>query len=436
MDEFTTFPLKYHLFQEYIIPILNEKQVDNISDSYRQFLIEMSMFAWTWGFNKKEFHSNILLFHDVLDSIKNVDEEQLVNLFKATSELTETSRELINLSLDFYKRALKSKNTLEILKTGMGLYKDLYESELRIWSSFIYLYTQKVAKLKEARNIKASELVNFPSGSKIYVINQLNITLKRGNPKIFIKGFENKYRNSGEGHLRYEVTDDETAILKFINRDGKEVGKEELSKIALDKLIKQCKKSLLLMEIGALTYLINNPAIHKKLINQPAKNLRILEELTKQFANTRSLTITDFKFNKSKGTLSLTFKPPKKPVGTSGELLTSEGKKYYILRARFKREYTRQVLGVIQYVLSMTSLIPDIVVKIMNVNNNTIADIKFTSEEMKKLKEKGKKHFPIPKSGTFPKEFYYSYRDFPVEALIPREVIIRGLIAQGFTIVD
>ncbi len=377
-------------------------------ENYYYFL-EQSWLAWRLTVKKKDIQNMLFVEHICEQLYKNYhnDFPQLISYM--LDQVHDSTERIAISEKEYYDaRNEKEKDILKIFSASLRHYKVFFESEFRLWATIPY-YFAVTSYGKKSGASTADTYVEVAGGNKYQTLKDIKLVIPQGDLKDFVDGFDNTIRNAGEGHDRYELTDNETIILHDIDpHTGRNKGKRELTQTDITRLIDKCRKTLWILRNGVMLFMANNPNFSKALSKIRPMKLREIEHRTIAFGETRWLKVKNFKYEKEKNLLSLELHYFEKHVGISSELIMGNGERYDLLDIESKVKYKHQVWGVLQnlYYIWSQEPAPDIDIKLFDDTNNCISDFAYSAEEMKKLLVGKRKYEPRLKRGSLTEDCY------------------------------
>ncbi len=400
------FALKERLFTSTFKPHL--KQVLRVENYY--YFLDQSWIAWRLRIKKKDIN-NMLLVEWICEKLYEKDPSNFSQLISYLLDQVYDAQERIIQSEEEYHSAL-SLDEIDIFKkfsASLRYYKVFFESEFRLWSTIPYFFAVTQYG-KKSGGSSPDTFIEIAAGTKYQTIKDIKIILPKGDLQNLIEGFDNIIRNAGEGHDRYEISDNNTVILHDIDPlTGKSKGKKviELDLTELTNLIDTCRKTIWILKNGLMLFIINNPDLVKMLKYIRPIKFREIEYRIKAFSDTRWLKVNEFLYNKDLNTLTIHLQYFEKHIGVSSELIFSNGERYDLIDIERKVKYKHQVWGVLQYLLSIWTKeqVSNIDLKIFDNEGHCLSDLTYSNIELKKLLRK-KKYEPISSKGTITEEEY------------------------------
>lgn len=434
MSEEPGFALKEKLFTSIFKSHL--KQVLRVENYY--YFLDQSWMAWRLRVKKKDIN-NMLLAEWICEKLYEKDPSNVSQLISYLLDQVYDTHERIIQSEEEYHSALSSDG-IDIFKkfsASLRYYKVLFESEFRLWSTIPYFFAVTQYG-KRSGGSSPDTFIEIAASTKYQTIKDIKIILPKGDIKNLIEGFDNIIRNAGEGHDRYEISDNNTVILHDINPlTGKSKGRKymELTLTDLTNLIDTCRKTIWILKNGLILFIINNPNLAKILKYIRPIKFREIEYRIRAFSDMRWLKVNKFSYNKDSNTLTIHLQYFEKHVGVSSELIIGNVGRYDLIDIERKVKYKHQVWGVLQYLLSIWTKeqVPNIDLKIFDNKGYCLSDLTYSNIELKKLLIGKKKYEPIPLRGTITEKKYVMVMAISVP-LGSRKSAERFIEQRGYTV--
>jgi hypothetical protein len=409
MDMFDepNFAIKERFFSEIFKPYLkHELRVEN----YYYFL-DQSWTAWLLGVKKKGI-KNMLFVEWICEQLYKDNPSDFSQIVSYLLDQVYDAQERITQSENGYHeaRSLKEIDIVKVFSASLRHYKVFFESEFRLWSTIPYFFV--VTKYgKKSEGSSPDTFVEISASTKYQTIKDIKVVLPKGDLHDLIEGFDSTIRNAGEGHDRYEFSDDGTVILHDIDpHTGKPKGKKviELTQTDITNLINTCRKSIWILRNGAMLFIVNNPDFAKVLNHIRPMKFREIEYMFKAFSGSSWFKVNEFSFKKDSNILTIQLQSFEKHVGISSELILGNGERYDLVDVESKVKYKHQLWGVLQRLLSIwpKEPLPNIDLKILDNKGHCLSTLTYSNVELKKLLEGKNKYEPIPSKGTITEEEY------------------------------
>lgn len=402
--------LNSKFYEEYIAPLLKEKPK---GEEYG-FLLGQAHNAWRLSIDKKDLQL-VKFIENICRYLQEKDENNLVDLFSLIfSEQYDAMVKTESADRSLWD-AKVSENFESIIGSSLELYKTYFENEFRLWITLVYYYVCLIYNIKN----KATSLAAYiPIGAseKFHAIKDIKIASLGGSPSDLTNGFDNRIRNCGAGHDRWEILDDNSIVLNIINSEtGEKKGDIKITKKDLEESIKQCRKTIWILKIGLTVFLINNPEFEKKLKEKKAVKIKAIEEAVKVFARDRSFSVKKFELNQERTKLQISVKYEKQSVPTREQLFFGTAAAYDILYLEDDDWLHFHVLDIMQCALLhlKKEQLPELVYEVYDENDKLLAHVEFDGKELEKIFTAKEKYEPKPRSGEIPKKkitFYLPLR--------------------------
>lgn len=362
-----TFAIKERFFSEIFKPYLkHELRVENYD-----YFLDQSWTAWRLGVKKKGI-KNMLFVEWICEQLYKDDPSNFSQLVSYLLDQAYDAQERIIQSENGYHKARSSKeiDIVKVFSASLRHYKVFFESEFRLWSTIPYFFTVTKYK-KKSGGSSPDAFVEIPASTKYQTIKDIKVVLQKGDLRDLIEGFDNTIRNAGEGHDRYEFSDNNTVILHDIDPNtGKPKGKKviELTQTDITNLINTCRKSIWILRNGVMLFIVNNPDFTKVLNHIRPMKFREIEYRFKAFSDSGWFKVNEFSYNKDSNILTIQLQFFEKHVGISSELILGNGERYDLVDVETKVKYKHQLWGVLQRLLSIWTKepFPDIDLKLFD----------------------------------------------------------------------
>ncbi len=336
--------IKNVLYKKYIKPYLKREPVE---DLYRYFL-HQGYEAWRFSVKKEDINNMLFVEWMCEELLKNGEEDLIVLIENVMVERFEIQKKLHQSEADYFN--LKNSDPIDKrFSTAIRHYKVFYENELRLWATVPFYYVSKLGI--KTRGSTPDTFIQIAASDKLHTLKNVQTILAKGDVKELVKGFSNEIRNAGEGHDRYEITDNDTILLHIVDpHTGKSKGSKqiELTYSQLVQKIDECRKRIWILRNGVYLFLNNNPVLGQKIKRTKPLSLREIKSTLESFTDNRWLLLKEFDIDKERKNLSLEVHYYKKKIGRSEELLFGNGERYDVVSIRKIVKYHDQILGVIQ----------------------------------------------------------------------------------------
>ncbi len=302
----------------------------------------------------------------------------------------------------------RSKNDVKaLLAAYLRFYKMIFENYFRLYSTIPYYYLGTLGVIKHQAT-DATSFVNVGAGEKYQAIKNITNSPSQGSFPDLCKGFDNQIRNAGEGHDRWEITDEDTALLSVIDpKTGKNKKIIELSEEELKNYIDECRRTVWILRNGLFVFLQNNPNIENQISQKREFRIREIEDYAKSFADNRWFEIIGFDLNKERSNLRLRIKYSPKIVGVKGKIFFGTAAAYDLVNTTHIVPYEYQMMDIIKYILQHLDKnnLPTVEIEMKDEKDQLLGLVEYTAEELKKLFiEEGEHQIPVPQNGTVPKK--------------------------------
>lgn len=397
-------------YQNYFKPLLSVKP----SSDYYKFFLGQSELAWRYGVGDGDIKQ--LLFVSWICSVLWLkDQKDFLTVLTSILNEEEKARLIVTESERHYYESNDSEFEAKA-KSALDHYKTIFETGLRLKATVPYFFICK--RLGVKNEVKTPEdFVSVSAGEKYNVIKNRTIDLVEGNLSQLVEGFDNSIRNAGGGHDGYELTDNQTIILRITDpKSGKNKGNSELSLEELKKKTDLCRKSLWILTNGLMVFLNNNPEILKKV--GPWRKLKIFEvkKFLAEFSYDRWMELAKFEFNETTSLVDVELKQVNKHFGRSSGVLFSNGEKYEVVTVKDEADFEKQTLGILGYLINLLGdsyKVNLIKVKVLDVNGDSVINADYDRQHLVDTMSNGK--IPGPKRGTRTDKKYPIYLEFLVK---------------------
>lgn len=395
--------IKEEMFRIIIKPLLKNKRV-----SEPEYWLNFGFTGWSLGIDNEDIKL-VLLIEKMCEKIFEVDEEKLRMTFAdILSKQHETS---VRAEQAYQNSYLEDAKDIEnMFAEKLKLYKMHFENQFRLWATIPFLFL----------NLKDTKIVNFAdvgASEKYQAIKNSKIFMTMADISDLTQGFDNQIRNSGDGHDRWEIDDDSHLILNVVDPVTGKLKKEMvLTMDDLEKLLKKCRKTLWILQVGTLIFIENNPDFIKKVKITKEIKIKEIERSAINFAAGRLLKVNEFSLDKKSKKLSLALQyVPQENSGHGKELFTSYAC-YDIIDRKIKVRFEFNMLDVIRKTLSHFDNYDEwhVSVKMIDENGVIIGNLEYEPEEIKKLFTDDEQSIPIPSKGVIP--------DKEIELILPIKV--------------
>ena len=371
--------------------------------------------AWTmWASNiDAEDFDNLALIEWICLDLQKTDEDGLAMV---VSTILDQKHDIDVIS----NQALKSLNELKPAdslekkyQVHFEAYKSLYEGDLRLWGTIPFLYAcEKIFRGKK-KLPHFLDYVEVGATTKLMTLRDIKIELPKGKIRSLVVGFNNKLRNASSGHNRWEITDKGTALLKIVDPySGKKKEEIELNLKDLREHIRKIQGKLSILETGVMIFLTNHPSIKSKIKTKATMKIKEIEQHAKEHARNFQLGITKFQFDRNH--LSIVIKKESILVGEKGEIFMGDGTFAEVASVKHSVGYEDNMLSILQLVYHLNGKEEFTVdIKVLDDNSNTVFDLEYNKNEIKKLISKADK--PRPHRGVVTEQQYELFLQFPVK---------------------
>jgi len=299
----------------------------------------------------------------------------------------------------------------------LRLYKQLFENEFRLWSTVPYLFVCRTYGVA-TRGTTSESFVRIGSSAKYHGLSNLKVALPFGDPTTLLKGFNNEIRNAGEGHDDWEIADDETLRLHIIDpKTGllKGRGHWDFKREDLLSIIKDCRQSLWALRVGVMLFVCNNQSLCSNLGQLRVRKTSEARAYVEQFARDRWFTITQLRADDARTNIYIALQLSPVVLGEMARVYFGNGESYDLARIDEQVAYDEQVVGIIQYLLTIfaeETRPPKLEIRVSNEAGQQIASVTYAPSEVHKIfSMKTGSEPPTPTSGTLPDGCYtISYR--------------------------
>lgn len=424
--------IKNKFYSTYFVPYLKIQPHPH----HLGYFYDQSWKAWRLKIGKKEL-KNMLFVEWMCEELHKNHELELKGLLSSILESSHDAIVRIQQSEKAYFESNSSDDIAKKFSHALRHYKVFFESELRLWGSLPYFFICKSFGVK-TKCVDPESFVNLPASKKYHALKNIKTVLAKGNIKNLVSAFDNEVRNAGEGHDSYEITDEGTAVLHIIDpKTGLHRGSKtlELTYSELHNLIDLCRKNIWVLKNGIMVFINNNRAFANTFIRTNPLKIREIKALVSDFANQRWLDLSGFSIDKKQNAVKMKLQYFKKKVGVSKELIFGSGEKYDLIDIETKVEYRDQVLGIIQFLISLWDqpTLPNLKIELFDEKEKKIASLVYEAPELNKLLSGKKGEIPKPSSGVVPDKKYkmISTVRVPYGSRTAMEKLIK---ARGYTV--
>ena len=398
--------IKTKFFESYFHPLLKNKNPGKAAE----YFLNAAYSAW-----RIQIDSNHLKLTKFVEYLSEESEKLGGTLFQDIIaeimsqgyELSVRMEEGERFLFEAIVRRRSKKDVKALLGAYLRFYKMIFENNFRLYSTIPYYYLCTLGVVKHQAT-DAVSYVNIGAGEKYQAIKSVTNSPSQGNFSDLIKGFDNQIRNAGEGHDRWEITDEDTALLSVVDpKTGKNKKIIELSEEELKNYVDECRRTVWVLTNGLFVYLQNNPHVEGHITQTREYRIREIEDYAKGFADNRWFEISNFILNKERDNLRLQIKYSPKIIGEKGKVFFGTTAAYDIVNTTFLVPYEYQMLDIIKYILKHLNedKLPNVEVDMNDEKNEFLGSVEYSPEEIKKLLiEKGEQQIPIPRKGSIPKK--------------------------------
>jgi len=392
--------IKERFFQSYIAPMLKDvKSIKHLPCFFHQ-----GYMAWRLSVKKSDL-KQVKFIEWLCEELRKINESDFIEILSSVlAQQYEVGVRTEQAERNAYNSSIK-KDKLMVFSDQVRLYKVFFENDFRLYTTMPFVYVCKVYGRKH-RVATAADFVNVAASEKYQALKNTHITLVQGDIQKFIEGFNNQIRNAGEGHDRWEVTDQNTLLLPVVSPEtGSEKKRIELTEKELNDLIKQCRKTLWILKMGYMIFLENNKDFEKKLKGKSTVKSREIEESVRNFADNRWFDIKKFEIKEDKSQISMTVKYRPRITGTKTQVFFGTAEAYDLIENETFVKYEYQMLDIIKMALVYFDVknLPKVIVEMLDEKDVSMGTVEYNPLELSKLfKEEGKLEVPKPSKGTVP----------------------------------
>jgi len=407
--------IKQHCYTKHIRPLLKCPP----SSENQMYLLDM---AWTaFKLNIKQNEINKVLFVGwICEELVRLDQDYFIELVSGMQEEIHDKDEIVNAAERNFYNSSGSGDLVRIYSDMNKLYHVLFESEFRLWGTIPYLYVCRTYHIS-SKGFSEKSLVQIGASKKISELQKIKTSTIRGNPNELTDGFNVEIRNAGGGHDTWEVTDNGKILFKILDpwkgvpKGSKEI---ELSIREYNELITRARKTIWILEIGLVIFLINNASISGKI--NPKKKLKISEikKHLNAYAEKKWLSVTKLSASDDRKIMNITIKNYPQHFGGGGQLYVGKEAAYDIVDFEENLSYKYQTLYIMQVLVRYfceRGNLPSLIVQILTENDSCLAELEYKPAELEKLYlAPDEKNMPIPTRGQLPEDEYTIIWQFPV----------------------
>ncbi len=392
--------IKESFFQSYIAPLLKDvKGTKNLP-----YLFHQGYMAWRLSVDEADL-KQVKFIEWLCGELKKINETDFIEILSSVlTQQYDVSVRTEQAERNAYNSSIR-KDKLMVFSDKVRLYKIFFENNFRLHATIPFVYVCKVYKRKN-KVATAADFVNVAASEKYQALKDTRVALVRGDIQKFVVGFDNQIRNAGEGHDRWEVTDEDTLILPVVSPEtGSEKRRIELTEKELDDLIKQCRKTLWILKMGYTIFLENNKEFEKQLKGKPVIKDREIKEDVITFADNRWFDIENFEIKEDKSQISMAIKYRPRVIGTKTQVFFGTAKAYDLIEQESFVEYKYQMLDIIKMALLHFDVenLPRVIVDMLDEKDLLMGTVEYEPSELSKLlKEEDELEVPKPSKGTTP----------------------------------
>lgn len=400
------------------------------------YFYDQAWTAWRLRIGRSEL-KNMLFVEWMCEELLKNHEPGLKRLISCILENSHDAIVRIQQSEKAFFESGGSDDIAEKFSHALRHYKVFFESELRLWGSLPYFFICRSFGVK-TKCVDPESFVNLPASKKYHALKSIKTVLARGEIKNLVSAFNNEVRNAGEGHDSYEITDEGTAVLHIIDpKTGLHRGSKtlELSYPELHNLIDLCRKNIWVLKNGIMVFINNKRSFANAVIRINPLKIREIKALVSDFANERWLDLFDFSIDKRQNAVKMKLQYFEKKVGVSKELVFGSEEKYDLIDIETRVKYRDQVLGIIQFLVSLWDqpALPNLEIELFDEKEKKIADLTYEASELNKLLLGKKGGVPKPSSGTMLDKQYKMISTVKVP-YGSRAVMEKLIKAKGYTV--
>jgi hypothetical protein len=392
--------IKERFFQSYIAPLLKDLK----GTKHLPYFFHQGYMAWRLNVSKDDL-KQLKFVEWLCEELKKVNEADFIEIMSSIlAQQYEAGVRTEQAERNAYNSSTK-KDKLMVFSDQIRLYKVFLENDFRLHATIPFVYVCKVYG-KKNKVTNAADFVKVAASEKYQALKDTQVTLVQGDIQKLIVGFDNQIRNAGEGHDRWEVTDQNVLVLPVVSPEtGSERGQIKLTEKELDELIKQCRKTLWILKMGYSIFLENNKAFEKKLKGKSVIRSREIEESVRNFADNRWFDIKKFDIKEDKSQISMTVKYRPRVIGTKTQVFFGTAEAYDLIKQETFVEYEYQMLDIIKMALLYfdAEKLPRIAVEMFDEKDISMGIVEYEPSELSKLlKEEGELEVPKPSKGIIP----------------------------------
>lgn len=403
MDDIFPRPVKEMLFMETLGHLLKKQPS---KDNYEYF-IEQAARGYVLDIGKM-WYMNVVFIAHLYEELQKKNENLIVNIITEIFSQLHDKRSIREKAWTDYN-SVNETDVFGKFSKGLNLYKTLFETEFKLRSTIMYLYFAE--ELDTSKKLEdSSQYVNLSAGNKLENLKKCPTFRGVGNIQMLIAPFNNQIRNAGSWHDDYDIWDDNICHLKVIVASSGKVKKTiDLTLEELDKYMKDCEKTLRILEVGLKVFLSNNPEIEKKIIINRWLKIKEVERLVLNRANELQLEVIKLNINKDSGLIYLEVKNKRTIGWLWWEVISSSGFYSKVTNKNKEVKYIDQAFSLIRTILMCYEWQKfDLWLKIFDDKNSLISEMEFDKEEVNKLtcSTKQDKKYPNPEKWELPSETY------------------------------
>lgn len=310
-------------FETYIQPLLKRKA----SGLNLRYLFYLGYIAWRNGV-KREDIVRVKAVLNIYEQMLKERKDKLVEILKAMNHEQFATAERTWVKVKDHE---EMTDTLEefVGRFG-GHYQALFENEFRLHVSAVYYHLCRVYQVKDrnlvAEDATGEQVINMPASKKFSFINGRTVaTTQFGNPAIFVEGFDNKVRNSLDGHHRWTVVDGKIKLVNVNSENGSVNWEKVVEKDHLKALLKQARRTVWSLEAATAIFLHDHP----ELITVEYRKDEYSSEEMKAAANTLAedccFELEEMKIDDSKRIFEFSFTVPVNVPPIEEQIFTPTG---------------------------------------------------------------------------------------------------------------
>lgn len=376
-------PILREFYNQYLDPLLTRSP--NIM-FYRYFL-DQSYLAWRLKVSPED-KKNVQFVEWMCNELININKEEFSKIcsivLSSSGDFQDRAR---NSEKIFYEALLDKENPRLALDSGIKHYKMFFEHS-RLWLTIPYYYACKIIKVKN-KATTAESFINVGASEKIKALKAISIELPKGNLRSLVEAFDNELRNAGGGHDFYEITDENTLVLKITDpKTGKLKGskKRELSLGGLEREIEKNRKAVWILRNGFLIFLNNNP--DPTLNFEPTDRPKISHVEDKIQSILEDIGLGSMKFGYQKlpsGLYSvlLKLKVLRRPIGPSSVMFSS-GEKFEIIQVSKELSTYEQIVKVVAFILGFTgkNILAELTIEMIGIKDEKMAYFVYAKHDL------------------------------------------------------